>query len=76
MMRNQGDYWIEERLVGDALSEYMDRVDATRDLWPGIRERVVNRRRTGFPVFARVIVAAAFVSVLVMTVYCQALVHL
>ena len=65
MMRNQGDYWIEERLVGDALSEYMDRVDATRDLWPGIRERVVNRRRTGFPVFARVMVAAAFVSVLV-----------
>ena len=64
-MRNQGDYWIEERLVGDVLSDYMDRVDATRDLWPGIRDRLVKRRRTGFPVFARVMVAAAFVSVLV-----------
>ena len=55
---------IEERLIGDALSEYMDRVEATRDLWPGIRDRLSQRRRTRFPVFARAAAATALVSLL------------
>ena len=63
-MIHRGDYQIEERLIGDALSEYMDRMDATRDLWSGIRERLSQRRRTRFPVFARAAAATALVSLL------------
>ena len=42
----------------------MDRVDATRDLWPGIRDRLSQRRRTRFPVFASAAAATALVSLL------------
>ena len=63
-MQRQGDSQIEGRLIGDALSEYMDRVDTTRDLWPGIRDRLSQRRRTRFPVFAKTLAATAIVALL------------
>ena len=63
-MQRQGDFQIEGRLIGDALSEYMDRVDTTRDLWPGIRDRLSQRRRTRFPVFAKTLAATAIVALL------------
>jgi hypothetical protein len=44
-MQRQGDFQIEGRPIGDALSEYMDRVDTTRDLWHGIRDGLSQRRR-------------------------------
>ena len=67
-MRNQGVSRIEERLIEDALTEQIDRVDATRDLWPDIRDRLSERRRTRFPVYARVVAATAVVSVLALMV--------
>ena len=67
-MRNQGDSRIDERLIGDALTEHMDRVDPTRDLWPGIRDRLSQRRRTRFPLYARVAAATAIVSLLALLV--------
>ena len=63
-MQRQGDSQIEERLIGDALTEHMDRVDATRDLWPGIRDRLIRRRRTKLPILVRVAAATALVSLL------------
>ena len=67
-MRNQGVSRIDERLIQDALTEQIDRVDATCDLWPDIRDRLSQRRRTRFPVFARVVAATAVVSVLALMV--------
>ena len=67
-MRNQGVSRIEERLIEDALTEQIDRVDATRDLWPDIRDRLNQRRQTRFPVYARVVAATAVVSVLALMV--------
>ena len=46
-MLHRGDYQIEERLIGDALSEYMDRVNATREIWPEVRERLSRRSELG-----------------------------
>ena len=63
-MRHQGDSRIEGRLIGDALAEDMDRVDATRDLWPGIRDRLSQRRPTQFSAFAKALAATAVVSLL------------
>ena len=63
-MRNRGDSQIDERLIQDALTEHIDRVDATRDLWPGIRDRLNQRRQARFPLFARVAAATAVVSLL------------
>ena len=67
-MRNRGDTLIEERLIQDALTEHIDRVDATRDLWPGIRDSLSQRRQTRFPVYARVVAATAIVSLLALLV--------
>ena len=39
-MQNQGDSLIDERLIQDSLTDHIDRVDATRDLWPVIRDRL------------------------------------
>ena len=61
-MQRQGDSPIEERLIGDSLTEHMDRVEATRDLWPGIRDRMSRRRRTKLPILVRVAAATAVVS--------------
>ena len=63
-MQRQGDSQIEERLIGDSLTEQMDRVEATRDLWPGIRDRLIRRRRTKLPILVRVAVATGLVSLL------------
>ena len=63
-MQRQGDSQIEERLIGDSLTEHMDRVEATRDLWPGIRDRMSRRRRTKLPILVRVAAATALVSLL------------
>ena len=63
-MQRQGDSPIEERLIGDSLTEHMDRVEATRDLWPGIRDRMSRRRRTKLPTLVRVAAATALVSLL------------
>ena len=65
---NQGDSPIEGRLIGDTLSEYMDRIDATRDLWPGIRDRLSWRKRTKLPIFVRVVAAGVVVSLLAVLV--------
>ena len=67
-MQNRGDSLIDERLIQDSLTEHIDRVDAERDLWPGIRDRLNQRRRTGFPVYARVVAATAIVSLLALLV--------
>ena len=63
-MLHRCDSQIEGRLIGDALSEYMDRVDIGRDLWPGISDRLHQRKRTRFPGIARVLAATAVVSLL------------
>ena len=67
-MQNRGDSLIDERLIQDSLTEHIDRVDAERDLWPGIRDRLNQRRRTRFPVYARVVAATAIVSLLALLV--------
>lgn len=67
-MRNRDEARIEERLIQDSLTEHIDRVDDTRDLWPGIRDRLSQRRRTRFPVYARVAAATAIVSLLALLV--------
>ena len=63
-MREEADSRIDERLIGDALSEHMDRVDATRDLWPGVRDRLSQRSRSRFSIRVRVITATAVVLLL------------
>ena len=67
-MQNRGDSLIDERLIQDALTEHIDRVDATRDLWPDIRDRAGQRRRARFPLYARVAAATAIVSLLALLV--------
>ena len=64
-MPSQSDSRIEERLIGDALTDHMDRIDDTSDLWPDIRDRLSQRRRTKLPTFVRVAAATAIVSLLV-----------
>ena len=63
-MLHRDDPRIERRLIGDALSEYMDRVDIGRDLWPSISDRLCHRKRTRFPAIARVVATTAVVSLL------------
>ena len=63
-MRDRGDFRIEERLIADTLSEYMDRVDTGRDLWPDIRDRLSQRRRTRAPSFVKLVAAAAVVALI------------
>ena len=60
-MPSQSDSRIEGRLIGDALTDHMDRIDDTRDLWPDIRDRLRQRRRTKLPIFVRVAAATAIV---------------
>ena len=67
-MQNRGDTLIDERLIQDALTEHIDRVDAIRDLWPGIRDRAGQRRRARFPLYARLAAATAIVSLLALLV--------
>ena len=67
-MRNRDEARIEERLIGDSLTEHIDRVDDTRDLWPGIRDRLHQRRQTRFPVIARVAAATGVVALLALLV--------
>ncbi len=65
-MRDRGDPQIDERLISDTLSEFIDRVDTGRDLWPGIRDRLSQRRRAGVPVLVKLVAAAAVVALIVM----------
>ncbi len=58
-MRRRSAPQIEERLISDTLSEYMDRVDTGRDLWPEIRVRLSQPRRARVPVLVKLVVAAA-----------------
>ncbi len=44
-MRHNDDPQIEDQLIGDALSTYLDRVDTRRDLWPSIHSRLQAERR-------------------------------
>lgn len=67
-MRSQSDSRIEERLIGDALTDHMDRIDDTREFWPDIRDRLSQRRRTKLPIFVRVAAATAIVSLLALLV--------
>ena len=67
-MRNRDEARIEERLIEDSLTEHIDRVDDTRDLWPGIRDRLHQRRQTRFPVIARVAAATGVVALLALLV--------
>ena len=67
-MQNRGDSLIDERLIQDALTEHIDRVDATRDPWPDILDRLSQRRRTRFPVYARVVAATVVVTLLALLV--------
>ncbi len=60
----RGDPRIEERLIGDALNEYMNRVDIGRDLWPTISDRLSRRKWTRFPKIAAVVATTAVVSLL------------
>ena len=64
-MPSQSVFRIEERLIGDALTDHMDRIDDTRDLWPDIRDMLSQRRRTKLPIFVRVAAVTAIVSLLV-----------
>ena len=67
-MQNRGDSLIDERLIQDTLTENIDRANATQDLWPGIRDKLSERRRIRFPVYARVVAATAIVSLLALLV--------
>ena len=44
----------------------MDRVDTGRDLWPGVRDRLSQRRRARVPVLVKLVAAAAGVSLIAM----------
>ena len=63
-MPSQSDSRIEERLIGDALADHMDRIDDTRNLWPDVRDRLSQRRRSRFSVLAKVMTATAVVLLL------------
>ena len=65
-MHDRAHFQIEERLITDTLSEYMDSVDTRRDLWPGIHDRLSQPRRTRIPVLARLAVVGAVVSLVAM----------
>ena len=60
-MRYDKDSGIEERLIEDTLAEYIGRVEPTRDLWPGVRDRLSQRSRSRFSVLARALTATAVV---------------
>ena len=64
-MLRRRDTRIEERLIGDALSEHMDRVDTGRDLWPTISDLLSRRKRTQFPKIAAVVATTVVVSLFV-----------
>ena len=57
---------MDERLISDTLSEFIDRVDTGRNLWPGIRDRLSRRRRAGVPVLVKLVAAAAVVALIAM----------
>ncbi len=61
-MLRRRDTRIEERLIGDALSEHMDRVDTGRDLWPTISGLLSRPKRTQFPKIAAVVATTVIVS--------------
>ena len=63
-MGDRGGRQIDERLISNTLSEYMDPVDTGHDLWPGIHNRLSQRRRARLPVPARLVAAAAVVSLI------------
>ena len=63
-MRNDKDSGIEERLIEDALAEYMGRVEPKRDLWPEVRDRLSQRSRSSFSIRVRIITATAVVLLL------------
>ena len=67
-MQYRGDSLIDERLIKDLLSEHLDHVDATRDLWPGIRDRLSKQRPTRFPVITGVVAATGVVALLALLV--------
>ena len=67
-MRNRDEARIDERLIADTLTDHMDRVDPTRDLWPGIRDRLSQPRPARFPLYARVAATTTIVSLLALLV--------
>ena len=70
-MRHQGDSHIQERLIGDTLSDYLGRVNAGRDLWPGIRDRAPLWKRAAFPPLLKALAAVAAVSLIVVAALVQ-----
>ena len=63
-MRDSRGSGIEERLIGDALAEYIGRVEPNRDLWAGVRDRLSQRNRSRFSIRVRIITATAVVLLL------------
>ena len=63
-MRYDKDSGIEERLIEGALAEYMGRVEPTRDVWPGVRDRLRQRSQSSFSIRVRIITATAVVLLL------------
>lgn len=57
-MRHNRDSRIEERLIEDALAENMGRVEPTRDLWLGVRDRLSQKSRIRSSVLTMVITAS------------------
>ena len=65
-MGHRGDPQINEKLISDTLHEYLDSFDTGRDLWPGIRERLSQRRRARVPVLVRLVAAVVVVALTAM----------
>ena len=63
-MRDEANSRIDERLIMDALTDHTNRVEASQDLWPGIRDGLSQRTRTKLPIFVRVAAATAIASLL------------
>ena len=58
-MRYDKDSGIEERLIEDALAEYLGRVEPTRDVWLGVRNRLSQQSRSRSSVLVKAITATA-----------------
>ena len=63
-MRYNRDSGIEERLIEDALAEYIGRVEPNRDLWAGVCDRLSQRNRSRFSIRVKAMTATSLVILL------------